>query len=76
MGEYRDLNDPQICSRYRLGIAPVFGENLIFETPLASLAMSTSVVPDSLPEIEELERYFLFLEKIEENHNIEPAAGD
>ena len=64
MGEYRDLNDAQICSRYRLGIAPVFGENLIFETPLASLAMSTSVVPDSLPEIEELERYafnFIFL---------------
>jgi len=55
VGEYRDLNDAQICSRYRLGIAPVFGENLIFETPLASLAMSTSVVPDSLPEIEELE---------------------
>jgi len=54
-GDYKDLNDPQICSRYRLGIAPVFGDNLIFETPLASLAMSSSTVPDSLPEIEELE---------------------
>jgi len=51
-----DLDDPEICSRYRLGIAPVFGEDLIFETPLASLAMSQARVPESLPEIEELER--------------------
>jgi len=56
VGDFTDLEKPHICSRFMLGIAPVFGPELIFETPLASLAMSSSTLPESLPQIEELER--------------------